>query len=204
MFDGSCHMSVSTDHKNVFSSPMQVVVFAKDHIFKAAAQKTETGRSNKKICTSFFNVPETGVSPMATENEQTHVSDNTMPRGDLCTRTLAMPADTNPSGDIFGGWLMSQMDIAGGVLASQIAEGRIATVAVDGMTFLRPVYVGDTVCVYGDIERIGNTSIVLHLEAWVLRRNQPPRIKVTEATFTFVAIDAEGRPRAVRSDGVSV
>ncbi len=204
MFDGSCHMSVSTDHKNVFSSPMQVVVFAKDHIFKAAAQKTETGRSNKKICTSFFNVPETGVSPMATENEQTHVSDNTMPRGDLCTRTLAMPADTNPSGDIFGGWLMSQMDIAGGVLASQIAEGRIATVAVDGMTFLRPVYVGDTVCVYGDIERIGNTSIVLHLEAWVLRRNQPPRIKVTEATFTFVAIDAEGRPRPVRSDGVSV
>ncbi len=204
MFDGSCHMSVSTDHKNVFSSPMQVVVFAKDHIFKAAAQKTETGRSNKKICTSFFNVPETGVSPMATDNEQTHVSDNTMPRGDLCTRTLAMPADTNPSGDIFGGWLMSQMDIAGGVLASQIAEGRIATVAVDGMTFLRPVYVGDTVCVYGDIERIGNTSIVLHLEAWVLRRNQPPRIKVTEATFTFVAIDAEGRPRPVRSDEAKV
>ncbi|WP_417805974.1 acyl-CoA thioesterase [Thalassospira lucentensis] len=115
-----------------------------------------------------------------------------------------MPADTNPSGDVFGGWLMSQMDIAGGVLASQIAEGRIATVAVDGMTFLRPVYVGDTVCVYGDIERIGTTSIVLHLEAWVLRRNQPPRIKVTEATFTFVAIDAEGRPRPVRKDEVAV
>ena len=104
----------------------------------------------------------------------------------------------------FGGWLMSQMDIAGGVLASQIAEGRVATIAVDGMTFHRPVYVGDAVCVYGDIERIGNTSMVLHLESWVLRKNQPPRIKVTEATFTFVAIDAEGRPRPVRKDGVVV
>ncbi|NIZ03935.1 acyl-CoA thioesterase [Thalassospira lucentensis] len=141
---------------------------------------------------------------MPTDSDNTQMSDNKMPRGDLCTRTLAMPADTNPSGDVFGGWLMSQMDIAGGVLASQIAEGRIATVAVDGMTFLRPVYVGDTVCVYGDIERIGTTSIVLHLEAWVLRRNQPPRIKVTEATFTFVAIDAEGRPRPVRKDEVAV
>ncbi|HBU96285.1 MULTISPECIES: acyl-CoA thioesterase [Thalassospira] len=137
---------------------------------------------------------------MATESENTQMPEHTMPRGDLCTRTLAMPADTNPSGDIFGGWLMSQMDIAGGVLASQIAEGRIATVAVDAMTFLRPVYVGDVVCVYGDIERIGTTSVVLHLESWVLRRNQPPRIKVTEATFTFVAIDAEGRPRPVRKD----
>ncbi|RCK22011.1 acyl-CoA thioesterase [Thalassospira lucentensis] len=141
---------------------------------------------------------------MATESENTQMPEHTMPRGDLCTRTLAMPADTNPSGDIFGGWLMSQMDIAGGVLASQIAEGRIATVAVDAMTFLRPVYVGDVVCVYGDIERIGTTSVVLHLESWVLRRNQPPRIKVTEATFTFVAIDAEGRPRPVRKDEVAV
>ncbi|HBS25135.1 MULTISPECIES: acyl-CoA thioesterase [Thalassospira] len=141
---------------------------------------------------------------MANESETTHGTDNSMPRGDMCTRTLAMPADTNPSGDIFGGWLMSQMDIAGGVMASQIAEGRVATVAVDGMTFHRPVYVGDVVCVYGDIERIGNTSMVLHLESWVLRKNQPPRIKVTEATFTFVAIDAEGRPRPVRKDEVAV
>ncbi|KJE35237.1 acyl-CoA thioester hydrolase [Thalassospira sp. HJ] len=141
---------------------------------------------------------------MATDKEQALFAESTMPRGDLCTRTLAMPADTNPSGDIFGGWLMSQMDIAGGVLASQIAEGRVATIAVDGMTFHRPVYVGDTVCVYGDIEKIGNTSMVLHLESWVLRKNQPPRIKVTEATFTFVAIDAEGRPRPVRKDEADV
>ncbi|PKR53329.1 acyl-CoA thioesterase [Thalassospira marina] len=134
------------------------------------------------------------------DKNETANSEGAMPRGDMCTRTLAMPGDTNPSGDIFGGWLMSQMDIAGGVLASQIAEGRVATVAVDGMTFHRPVYVGDVVCVYGDIDRIGTTSMVLHLEAWVLRRNQPPRIKVTEATFTFVAIDANGRPRPVRKD----
>lgn len=133
-------------------------------------------------------------------NDTPTPSENTMPRGEMCTRTLAMPKDTNPSGDIFGGWLMSQMDIAGGVLASQIAEGRIATVAVDAMTFHRPVYVGDVLCVYGDIERIGNTSLTLHLEAWVLRKNQNPRIKVTEATFTFVAIDANGRPRQVRKD----
>ncbi|WP_417843949.1 acyl-CoA thioesterase [Thalassospira sp.] len=138
------------------------------------------------------------------EKNETANADSTMPRGDMCTRTLAMPSDTNPSGDIFGGWLMSQMDIAGGVLASQIAEGRVATVSVDGMTFHRPVYVGDVVCVYGDIDRIGTTSMVLHLEAWVLRRNQPPRIKVTEATFTFVAIDANGRPRPVRKDEASV
>lgn len=138
------------------------------------------------------------------EKNETANADSTMPRGDMCTRTLAMPSDTNPSGDIFGGWLMSQMDIAGGVLASQIAEGRVATVSVDGMTFHRPVYVGDVVCVYGDIDRIGTTSMVLHLEAWVLRRNQPPRIKVTEATFTFVAIDANGRPRPVRKDETSV
>ncbi|AUG52555.1 acyl-CoA thioesterase [Thalassospira marina] len=138
------------------------------------------------------------------DKNETANSEGAMPRGDMCTRTLAMPGDTNPSGDIFGGWLMSQMDIAGGVLASQIAEGRVATVAVDGMTFHRPVYVGDVVCVYGDIDRIGTTSMVLHLEAWVLRRNQPPRIKVTEATFTFVAIDANGRPRPVRKDEASV
>ncbi|MFH1805662.1 MAG: acyl-CoA thioesterase [Pseudomonadota bacterium] len=141
---------------------------------------------------------------MATRNDYNTAADTSMPRGEMCTRTLAMPADTNPSGDIFGGWLMAQMDIAGGVLASQIAEGRVATVAVDAMTFHRPVFVGDVVCVYGDIERIGTTSMVLHLESWVLRKNQPPRIKVTEATFTFVAIDSEGRPRPVRKDEATV
>jgi acyl-CoA thioesterase YciA len=111
-----------------------------------------------------------------------------------------MPSDTNPDGDIFGGWLMSQMDIAGGVLAGGIAKGRVVTISVDGMTFLRPVYVGDVVCVYGDVERLGNTSMVLSLEAWVLRRRQAPRIKVTEGRFTFVAIDDNGRPRAIPKD----
>jgi|TARA_R110000751_G_scaffold1448_2_gene5423 acyl-CoA thioesterase YciA len=141
-----------------------------------------------------------GVSLMAEKKEIASNSESQIPRGELCTRTLAMPSDTNPDGDIFGGWLMSQMDIAGGVLAGGIAKGRVVTISVDGMTFLRPVYVGDVVCVYGDVERLGNTSMVLSLEAWVLRRRQAPRIKVTEGRFTFVAIDDAGRPRAIPKD----
>ena len=87
------------------------------------------------------------------------------PRGELTTRTLAMPADANPSGDIFGGWVLSQMDIAGGIAAGQHAQGRVATVAIDAMTFIRPVNIGDILCVYADIERVGRTSITVHLEA---------------------------------------
>jgi len=119
------------------------------------------------------------------------------PRGELATRTLAMPADSNPSGDIFGGWVLSQMDIAGAISAGQRADGRIATVAIDAMSFHLPVYVGDVLCVYTDIERIGRTSMTLHLEAWALRSRRGERVKVTEASFTFVAIDDEGRPRPV-------
>ena len=119
------------------------------------------------------------------------------PRGDLATRTLAMPADANPSGDIFGGWVLSQMDIAGGITAGARAAGRVATVAVDAMTFHRPVFVGDVLCVYADIIRIGRTSIAIHTEAWALRGRQSERVKVTEGTFTFVAIDDQGQPRPV-------
>ena len=119
------------------------------------------------------------------------------PRGELAIRTLAMPADANPSGDIFGGWVLSQMDIGGGIAASQRAQGRVATVAIDAMTFHLPVYVGDVLCVYADVERIGRTSMSLHLETWALRRRHGERIKVTEGRFTFVAIDEEGRPRVV-------
>jgi acyl-CoA thioesterase YciA len=113
-----------------------------------------------------------------------------------------MPADTNANGDIFGGWIMSQMDIAGGILAKEIAHGRTATIAVDGMKFHRPVKVGDVVCCYGEVEQIGRTSIQLHLEVWVrpaLRENEDPnsRFKVTEANFVFVAIDKSGEKRAV-------
>ena len=124
-------------------------------------------------------------------------SGESQPRGDLAIRTLAMPADANPNGDIFGGWVLSQMDIAGGVAASQRAGGRVATVAVEAMTFHRPVYIGDVLCVYAEIKRTGRTSIAIDLEAWALRGRIGDRVKVTEGLFTFVAIDADGRPRPV-------
>src|ERR1043166_2326373 len=102
------------------------------------------------------------------------------PRGVLSIRTLAMPADTNQYGDIFGGWLLGQMDIAGGIFAAKIAKSRTATVAVDAMTFRKPVYVGDVMCIYTDLIRVGTTSIRIHVEAWVIRRNQTRRFLVTE------------------------
>ena len=119
------------------------------------------------------------------------------PRGELSLRTLAMPRDANPNGDIFGGWVLSQMDIAAGMTASQRARGRVATVAIDAMTFKLPVYVGDILCVYTDIERIGTSSMAIHVEAWVLRDRMGERLKVTEGKFTFVAIDDERKPRPV-------
>jgi acyl-CoA thioesterase YciA len=117
------------------------------------------------------------------------------PRGELTTRTLTMPADTNPSGDIFGGWVLAQMDIAGGIFAGQRADGRVATIAIDGMKFIRPVYVGDVLSIYCEFEREGRTSLAVHLEAWARRGRIGARVKVTEGLFTYVAIDQEGRPR---------
>ena len=117
------------------------------------------------------------------------------PQGDLTTRTLAMPADANPAGDIFGGWVLSQMDIASGICAGQRAQGRVVTIAVNAMTFLRPVCIGDVLCVYCSIAREGRTSIGVHIEAWALRNRIGKREKVTDGTFTFVAIDANGRPK---------
>jgi len=119
-------------------------------------------------------------------------------------RTLAMPADTNPNGDIFGGWIMSQMDIAGGILAKETARARVVTVAVDSFKFLKPVQVGDVVCCYGRVLRIGNTSISIALEVWVKSvlhetEEEWPRFKVTEAIFTYVAVDAEGKKRAIQN-----
>jgi acyl-CoA thioesterase YciA len=119
-----------------------------------------------------------------------------LPDGELVIRILAMPADANPSGDIFGGWVLSQMDIAGGVTASQRARGRVATVAVTAMTFHLPVYVGDVLCVYTEIEKVGRTSITVALEAWALRR-LGERARVTEGRFVFVALGEDGRPRPV-------
>ena len=119
------------------------------------------------------------------------------PTGELTLRTLAMPADTNVSGDIFGGWVLSQMDIAAGIIAGARAQGRVATVAVDAMKFIRPVHVGDVLCVYGDVQRVGRTSMGIWIEAWVKRDRFGVREKVTEALFTFVAIDEDGKPQAV-------
>jgi acyl-CoA thioesterase YciA len=119
------------------------------------------------------------------------------PRGTLSIRTLCMPADTNHQGDIFGGWLLGQMDIAGGIFASGIAGGRCATVAVDAMTFKKPVLVGDVLCIYTELMRVGTTSVSVHVEAWVLRRNRAPRILVTEGTFVYVALGEDRKPRRV-------
>ena len=110
-------------------------------------------------------------------------------------RTIAMPADTNPSGDIFGGWLMAQMDLAAGNLAGRVARGRAATIAVEGMVFHKPVKVGDEVSLYATLISVGRTSMRIHVQAWRRSRYEVDRIKVTDATFTFVALDSEGRPR---------
>ncbi|MFA9474649.1 MAG: acyl-CoA thioesterase [Filomicrobium sp.] len=123
------------------------------------------------------------------------MADTDKPSGELMTRTLTMPADSNASGDIFGGWVLSQMDIAAGIAAGQRAQGRVATVAIEAMSFLRPVHIGNVLCVYSEIKRSGRTSMSIELEAWALRNRIGERVKVTHGVFTFVAIDSEGRPR---------
>lgn len=125
-------------------------------------------------------------------------NDETEPRGDLCTRTLAMPADTNANGDIFGGWLLSQMDIGGGVAASKIAKSRTVTVCIDAMNFRKAVYVGDLVSVHANLVRVGRTSMTIHLEAWVVRRKETKPILVTDGNFTYVSIDEQGRPQPIQ------
>jgi acyl-CoA thioesterase YciA len=119
------------------------------------------------------------------------------PRGELAARTLAMPANTNPMGNIFGGWIMSLMDASGKLTAARRANGRVMTVSVSNLTFLQPVHVGDTVCCYTDVVRTGISSVTLAIEVWVLRQGQGNRVKVTDAEFTFVAVNDNGRPRAI-------
>ncbi|MCB0422513.1 MAG: acyl-CoA thioesterase [Bdellovibrionales bacterium] len=124
------------------------------------------------------------------------------PIGELVIRTLAMPADTNPAGDIFGGWVLSQMDIAGGLVTKKVANGRTVTVAVDSMTFHLPVMVGDTLCCYVDVLKIGRTSIRVNIQAWATRQYEKGRILVTEGIFTYVAVTADRTPRPVDSEYV--
>jgi acyl-CoA thioesterase YciA len=119
----------------------------------------------------------------------------------LALRAIAMPADANPNGDIFGGWLLAQMDLAGGSVASQRAQGRVATVAVTGMTFHRPVFIGDEVSCYATVTRVGRSSITIDIETWVRRNLSNERVKVTEGTYTYVAIGDDRRPRRVPRDG---
>ena len=120
------------------------------------------------------------------------------PNGELSLRTLAMPADTNQNGDIFGGWLLSQMDIAGGMYVGKTAQCRSVTVAIEAMTFRKPVFVGDVVSVYADTVRVGRTSITLRVEAWVTRRTEQHMILVTDGNFPYVAIDDQGKPQPIK------
>lgn len=120
--------------------------------------------------------------------------------GVLAVRTIAMPADTNPAGDIFGGWLMSQMDLAAGNLAARVSRGRGATVAVEAMQFLRPVKVGDEVTLYATLKKVGRSSMTIHIDAWARSRFNEESARVTQADFIFVALDENGNPRQVQQD----
>ncbi len=124
-----------------------------------------------------------------------------LPEGQPALRTIAMPADANPNGDIFGGWLLSQMDLAGSVVAYERAGGRVATVAIDAMSFRLPVFIGDLISCYASVQRVGNTSIQVKVETYVRRRESRDLVLVTDGLFTFVAIDRRGNPRPVPKAG---
>ncbi len=122
------------------------------------------------------------------------------PSGLLVLRTIAMPRDCNPNGDIFGGWILSQMDLGGGLLAKEVAHSRVVTVTVDKMTFVKPVHVGDTICVYAKVVKLGNTSMEIKLEVWakdLTEEFEEERHIVTEGLYKYVSIDAEGRPHPI-------
>ena len=128
------------------------------------------------------------------------MTDENLPQGELTLRTLAMPADANPAGDIFGGWVMAQMDLAAGIRSAERARGRVTTVAVKEIAFKLPVKDGDTLCIYTSISRIGRTSMTLYVECWARRQYSDLREKVTDASFVMVALDEAGRPREVSPD----
>jgi acyl-CoA thioesterase YciA len=115
-----------------------------------------------------------------------------------------MPADTNANGDIFGGWLLSQMDLGGGIFAAKVAKTRTVTVAIEAMTFRKAVHVGDVVSVHAELVRMGRTSLTVHIEAWVLRRNENAPILVTDGNFTFVSIDENGRPQVIKRPDATI
>ena len=142
----------------------------------------------------------------ASSNQPTKTPPPQAPQGELSLRTLAMPADTNQNGDIFGGWLLGQMDLGGGVFAAKVTKTRNVTVAIEAMNFRKAVYVGDLVSVHATLVRVGRSSITVHLEAWVLRRKDMPQasILVTDGNFTYVSIDDHGHPQAIQQDGLLI
>jgi acyl-CoA thioesterase YciA len=128
------------------------------------------------------------------------MTDTPRPTGELTLRTLAMPADANPAGDIFGGWVMAQMDLASGIRAAERAKGRVVTAAVKEMAFQLPVKIGDTLSIYTNITRVGTTSITLLIEAWAQRFRYEKMEKVTAGTFIMVALDEDGKPKPVPAE----
>lgn len=132
-------------------------------------------------------------------NSQNQSDQGIRQSGELVIKALAMPRDTNPNGDIFGGWLVSQMDLGAAILASRIAAGRVVTVAIDSMSFICPVHVGDTISFYAQLMHIGNTSMNIKIEAWRDQANRLCADQVTQGIFTFVAIDANGKARPVKA-----
>lgn len=134
------------------------------------------------------------MSAMSTDRQSVPLE----PSGQLVIRTIALPRDTNSYGDIFGGWLLSQMDLGGGIAAKEAVRGRITTVAIDAMRFWHPVHVGDTVCCYAELVKIGRTSITFNITAWATPIEPEGRCCVTQALFTYVAIDSDGRPQPIQ------
>ncbi len=125
------------------------------------------------------------------------MTDTHAPNGRLLIRTIAMPSDTNPRGDIFGGWIVSQMDLAGLGLAQETADSRATTVAIEAMKFMRPVNVGDFICCYGELVKVGRSSMKIKIEVYAIGHRETERRQVTEGLFTYVAIDESGKPIAV-------
>jgi acyl-CoA thioesterase YciA len=134
---------------------------------------------------------------MMTIEQNDSPSSETLPQSEPALRAIAMPADTNQRGDIFGGWLLSQMDLAGGIAAIRRSRGRVATVAIASMTFRRPVFVGDEVSCYAEVIKVGRTSMTIKIESWVRRGTGDEAFKVTEGIFSYVAIDEMRQPRPV-------
>ena len=132
-------------------------------------------------------------------NNTREADEDPVPTGELMTRVLVLPADTNADGDVFGGWIMSQMDLAGSIKASNIARGRVATVAVGAMVFLRPVPIGSTICCYAEIEEVGRSSVRVLIDVWVKPPQSQQRYKLTESSIVYVAIDDSGRTRSIQA-----